>query len=89
MCARKADGSTWCWGEDPISAPMTFANTVETAHSVSALANIRALALASYHTCVIASDGTIACAGRNDHGQLGDNTMTSRTSYATVPLACP
>ena len=36
-----------------------------------------------YHDCAVFADGTIRCWGRNDHGQLGDGTMSD------VPVTTP
>lgn len=37
------------------------------------------------HVCALLDDGTVACWGNNDFGQLGDGTFTPRTS--PVPVA--
>jgi hypothetical protein len=37
------------------------------------------------HACVTTSLGSIFCAGRNDHGQLGDGTTVDRDSATKVP----
>ena len=36
------------------------------------------------HACMRMSDGTVACAGVNEHGELGDGTVTNRHEFATV-----
>jgi len=40
--------------------------------------------LPSNHTCALLSDGKIRCWGRNDYGQLGDGTLTERTTPISV-----
>src|SRR5438270_3879550 len=42
------------------------------------------LAAAGSHACAILDDGTVACWGNNDYGQLGDGTFTTRTSPVAV-----
>jgi alpha-tubulin suppressor-like RCC1 family protein len=42
-----------------------------------------------YHTCGLASTGRVYCWGRNDSGQLGDNTFTSRNTPTRVATSVP
>jgi alpha-tubulin suppressor-like RCC1 family protein len=39
------------------------------------------------HSCAIRTDGTAWCWGRNDHGQLGDNTTIDRVEPVQVVVA--
>lgn len=43
-----------------------------------------AVAMGSEHACAIRTDSTAVCWGKNDYGQLGDGTTTTRT--APVPV---
>ncbi len=43
------------------------------------------IALGQYHSCVVLGDGTVWCWGRNEVGQLGDSTMTTRSRATQVP----
>lgn len=44
------------------------------------------LATGTGHTCIVRPDSTVACAGGNDHGQIGDGTVgVDRLSFVTVP----
>jgi alpha-tubulin suppressor-like RCC1 family protein/tRNA A-37 threonylcarbamoyl transferase component Bud32 len=47
----------------------------------------RSLATGGTHTCTLESDGTAACWGGNDSGQLGDGSGSRRA--APVPVAAP
>ncbi len=53
---------------------------VNTQPGVSALYGETAVAIAAGwdHSLALCSDGTVVAWGRNDHGQLGDNTTTNR-----------
>ena len=42
------------------------------------------LAAGSYHTCAVLADTTVKCWGRNDDGQLGDNSTTLRRTPVSV-----
>lgn len=42
------------------------------------------LAAGASHACALLDDGTVMCWGSNDHGQLGDGTLTQRSSPAAV-----
>jgi alpha-tubulin suppressor-like RCC1 family protein len=55
-----------------------------TATGVLAGKTVVALAAGYYHSLALCSDGTLAAWGRNDSGQLGDNTTTER--HVPVPV---
>src|SRR5256885_13936407 len=43
------------------------------------------LSAGQLHTCAVLDDGTVQCWGRNNFGQLGDGSLTTRLS--PVPVA--
>ncbi len=53
-------------------------------NEVSGCLNILQIAAGAYHSCVVLTDGTMRCWGKNDFGQLGDNTTTNRLSPVAV-----
>ena len=63
-CARKADGSLWCWGADQRNRPRHLANAVAPG----------GLACGEQHMCFVDVDAKVWCFGANGHGQLGRNT---------------
>ena len=65
-CARKQDGTVWCWGGFGVSpVPMP----------VTGLGNrARQLSAGGAHTCAVLEDATLWCWGSNSDGQLGDGT---------------
>lgn len=48
--------------------------------SCSGLSGASAISLGIAHSCLITAKGGAQCWGRNDHGQLGDGSVTSSTS---------
>jgi alpha-tubulin suppressor-like RCC1 family protein len=76
-CARKADGSLWCWGFNTQGeigdGTLDFLKPapVEVGSLGSAVMEV---ALGNLHTCAIKTDGTLWCWGYNHGGQLGDQT---------------
>jgi len=48
------------------------------------LSGLGAVTLGSQYSCALHTDGTVSCWGRNQYGQLGDGTLTQRTSPVQV-----
>jgi len=63
--------------------------TVSASGSATAVAFFRTLSVSAgaFHTCALRLDGTVACWGRNDHGQIGEDPR-QRASINT-PLNVP
>jgi alpha-tubulin suppressor-like RCC1 family protein len=92
-CALVRDGSVLCWGDnyygqlgrgtsgaaDPSRPPPPA--------PVAVLGPATAVAAGEYHTCALLADGTAACWGWNQYGQLGDET--TRDSSLPVPVGAP
>ena len=80
--AIKTDGSLWLWGAN--TAGQLGDNTVTRKSSpiqtISAGTNWKLVACGRYHTAAIKTDGTLWAWGQNTYGQLGDNTVTFRSS---------
>jgi hypothetical protein len=83
-CALTAEAALYCWrysgyaGADTMTAPDTLPVRVD--------AGLRFVQLAAggAHTCGLEASGTLYCWGRNEHGQLGDGTLVSRTTPGAV-----
>jgi alpha-tubulin suppressor-like RCC1 family protein len=74
-CARLADGSAACWGDDGIGqlgngqiADYAIASPVKN------LPDAVKVCAGSYHACAVRSGGQVVCWGSNWAGQLGDGT---------------
>lgn len=89
-CAATTDEAVWCWGDDDFSqlGDSAASNYSTTPVAVSGLANgASAIALGDDHACAL-KDGSVACWGRNDFGQLGDGIFTdSPTALPVIHLA--
>jgi alpha-tubulin suppressor-like RCC1 family protein len=87
-----SDGTVVAWGDnsygqlgDNSTTSRNVPGTVSTALGVSALSGKTVVGITAglYHSLALCSDGTVAAWGRNNYGQLGDNTIASRQ----VPVA--
>jgi alpha-tubulin suppressor-like RCC1 family protein len=85
-CAADPAGDLFCWGANDrgqlgtgTAGPDLLAPT-----RIAALAPISHVAAGDAHTCATLRDGTIACWGANDTGQVGDGTTIDRALPVTV-----
>lgn len=88
-----ADGTAYCWGRNnygqlgtgnTTNSSVPVAVSTSTGLSGKVITNI--LNGGYGHTCAVA-DGQAYCWGRNNYGQLGDNTTTDKTSPTAVNVA--
>ena len=85
-CARINDGTVRCWGHDQ-AGQLGIGSTNNNAHSTPAtvvgvggsgtLTGVNSITTGANHACALLSSGGVDCWGLNDHGQLGNNTMTN------------
>jgi alpha-tubulin suppressor-like RCC1 family protein len=87
-CAIKTDGSLWCWGANWYGqlgvGDGTYANRDTPVQIMSS--GVSSVALGTYHTCAIKTDGSLWCWGANWYGQLGvgDGTYTNRDTPVQI-----
>jgi alpha-tubulin suppressor-like RCC1 family protein len=80
--AIKTDGTLWLWGNN-INGQLgdnTATNKSSPVQTVSAGTNWKQISAGYRHSAAIKTDGTLWLWGRNNNGQLGDNTTTDRSS---------
>jgi alpha-tubulin suppressor-like RCC1 family protein len=70
-CARKVDGSIWCWGDAPGSS------SVQPAELTAAGRDNVQLAVGAGFTCVRKDDGSAWCWGQNHYGEIGQGIEPS------------
>ena len=85
-CALTVAGGVKCWGLNHDGqlgdgTPTTRLAPVEVAGLASGVGSIAA---GDKHTCALATAGGVRCWGYNEHGQVGDNTTTSRSTPVDV-----
>jgi len=87
-CARKQDGTLWCWGNN-LAGKLGDGTEVNKSAPVQVAglgAAVAEVALGYHHTCARKQDGTLWCWGRNLFGQVGDGTTTDKHNPVQVPL---
>lgn len=88
--ALKTDGTIWAWGRNAFG--QLGDNTTDEQHTPvqvvtsngTYLTDIVAIAGGSDHSLALKADGTVWAWGRNDYGQLGDNTTDERHTPVQV-----
>jgi alpha-tubulin suppressor-like RCC1 family protein len=77
-CARKSDGSAWCWGRNHVGQLGNGSNTsyydpgVKTPVAVISVGNqVARVLVIGTHSCAIMTGGGVQCWGYNFDGQLG------------------
>lgn len=85
-CARTAAGAIWCWGLNS-SGQLGIGSTGNSLQAVMAVgmnADMVDVSAGDSHTCAVRNDGKVFCWGLNTSGQLGDSTLSNRSSPTQV-----
>jgi alpha-tubulin suppressor-like RCC1 family protein len=90
-CVRQASGALFCFGynvdgqagNDTTTSPMLEPALVGNLGMTVVHASV------GYHTCALQEGGHVWCWGRNDFGQLGDNSFDDEALPVPVTLPCP
>ncbi len=85
-CARRADGTAWCWGYDA-GGQLGDGATMDrgVAARVPSLTGVAQVAAGFRHTCARGASGAVSCWGANFYGQLGDGSTDDRHVPTAVP----
>jgi alpha-tubulin suppressor-like RCC1 family protein len=89
-CARRSDGTAWCWGSN-WAGRLGDGSTTDRHRAIrvtkkggASLTGVTAVSAGDAHSCARGSDGTVWCWGSNMSGQLGDGTTTERPRAVRV-----
>ena len=91
VCAALANGQVRCWGRnlygelgDGSYDARPRPSIVRRSDGTGRLGGVTSLATGRYHTCARLQSGQVRCWGGNQHGQLGDQTLSPRTLPVVV-----
>jgi len=86
-CARLADGTVKCWGNNAYGQLGDGTTTMRRSPvGVKGLTDVVELATGTGHTCARVKSGAIKCWGWNKYGQLGDGTTTDSATPVDAKL---
>ena len=76
------DGSLWTWGYNSFGQLGDNSNTNKSSPVQTAAGGInwKQVSCSLFHTAAIKTDGELWTWGQNGYGELGDNTLTNRSS---------
>ena len=80
--AIKTDGTLWTWGYNTYGqlGDSTVVHKSSPVQTIALGTNWKQVACGFYHTAGIKTDGTLWTWGRDNYGELGDNTVVSKSS---------
>ncbi|MGK4005495.1 hypothetical protein WMF31_22915 [Sorangium sp. So ce1036] len=86
-CAILSDSTVKCWGSNSqgkLGTGSTTPTHSTTPVSVSGISDAVQISAGISHTCVVRTGGAVSCWGVNGNRQLGDGSVTNRSSPAAV-----
>ena len=83
-CARKADGTLWCWGFGNFGDGTGWNGHLAPTPVTGLGFDVAGISIGQSHYCARKTDGSLWCWGWNAAGQLGDGTLVD--SYTPVEV---
>ncbi len=83
VCARKTDGSLWCWGNNGSGQIGVGTNQATYFYPTQVTSLFNTVVNVTVHnsaTCAATTDGTVSCWGTNGNGWLGNGLNTGTSS---------
>lgn len=82
-----SDGHVHCWGAcaNGQRGDGTICDGNPSPSTVSKLSDASAVTVGRTHVCAVRAAGTVACWGLDDHGQVGEPTLTEQDTPFDVP----
>jgi hypothetical protein len=79
--ALKSDGTVWCFGSkvDYLNDTIVYVSG-----QVPGMSNVTAIAAGKEQVYVLKTDGTVWAWGKNEYGQLGDNSISNSDAPVQV-----
>lgn len=75
-----------CWGSNA-DGQLALGEDIYIAHEATEVPTpleVAEVAMGSTHVCVLSTSHTVACAGRNHHGEIGDGSLRQRWTLRTI-----
>ena len=85
-CALTTTGGVKCWGQNDLGqlGDNSTTNRLTPTDVTGLTSGVTAIATGLYHSCAITTAGAVKCWGKNDNGQLGDNSIIQRLTPVDV-----
>jgi alpha-tubulin suppressor-like RCC1 family protein len=86
ICGISIARQLYCWGRLASGSP---SNVPTLTPGPTAVQSFQSVSTSDTHSCLITTEGELACAGSNSQGQLGDGTKGDHASYSLAATAAP